>query len=492
MALSNPNPTAVEEQLGRIFASSQFRQSPRLQTFLRFVISLTLEGKAQQIKESSIASEVFGRVEMADDSIVRSAARRLRERLEEYYLQSGRNDPVRITIPKGSYVPEIHELHVKAEPPEPANEPQPTPATTPEAIPAGKRRHAWWIVLASVVLITVLATAAMRSLDRQPAYVPNAEAQELYLKGRYYWSKRTPQDLNRAVDYFTQAVVKDPRDAQAYAGLADSYNLLSEYTSMPYKEAFRRALAAAKTAIQLDPSLPEAHNSLAFASFYGAWDAASAEREFRRALQLNPNYTTAHHWYATFLSAIGRQREALREIERAQKLDPSSKSILADKGQILIGAGQIAVAQVLLEDLEASDPDFLSPHRYLAQLYLLEKRYPDYLRESRKVALLSDDTSQLAVVEAGEKGLAGRDPKRMLTRMLAAQQSVSNGQGARDYPLAQIYAMLGDPGSAIQSLQSSYAQRDIRMLAVAVDPCFASMHGDPAFRKLVRQIGVAQ
>src|ERR1019366_4026317 len=141
------------------------------------------------------------------------------------------------------------------------------------------------------------------------------EAQDLYLKGRYYWDKRTPDDLNKAVDFFTQASIRDPNYAQAYVGLADCYNLLREYAAMTPEEAYPRALAAAKTAVELDDSSAEAHNSLAFVTFYWNWDVAGAEREFRRALELNPTYVVAHHWYATFLMTIGRLPEALEQID---------------------------------------------------------------------------------------------------------------------------------------------------------------------------------
>jgi tetratricopeptide (TPR) repeat protein len=216
-----------------------------------------------------------------------------------------------------------------------------------------------------------------------PAF--RAEAEDLYLQGRYYWNKRTPADLNKAVDYFTQAIIRDPNYAKAYVGLADCYNLLRECTAMPPEEAYPRALAAAKKAIELDPSSAEAHNSLAFGSFYWLWDAATAEREFRRALELDPNYVLAHHWYATFLHALGRSDEALREINRAQELDPSSTTVLADKGVLLLyGAGHKEEAVALLKQLEDTEPSFLSPHRYLSTIYLINGKYVEYLAEAKK------------------------------------------------------------------------------------------------------------
>jgi DNA-binding winged helix-turn-helix (wHTH) protein/Tfp pilus assembly protein PilF len=168
----------------------------------------------------------------------------------------------------------------------------------------------------------------------------NQEAKDLYLQGRYYWNKRTPDDLQKAVDYFTQAIVHDPGYSDAYVGLADCYNLLREYSAMKSSEAYPRALAAARKAVELDDKSSQAHASLAFVSFWGMWDAATADREFRRAIELDPNNANAHHWYAPVLGTMGRHSEALTEIERAQALDPTSKSVLADKGIILYGIGR--------------------------------------------------------------------------------------------------------------------------------------------------------
>jgi tetratricopeptide (TPR) repeat protein len=180
---------------------------------------------------------------------------------------------------------------------------------------------------------TVSATAARR-------HIPDPEAEQLYLKGIYYWQKRTPESLNQAVDYFTQAVVRDPQYAEAYVGLANCYNLLREYSRMPPNEAYPRAEAAAKRAIALDDSLSGAHSALGFVDFYWSWDVAGAQREFVRALTLDPNSVNAHYWYGTYLLHLGQYAESLEEIEKAQKLDPNSTSILADKGLVLFYSGQ--------------------------------------------------------------------------------------------------------------------------------------------------------
>ena len=202
------------------------------------------------------------------------------------------------------------------------------PLTLRKPVPAGSHvaaaRTFLWI--APLVLIAG-SFVALSFSNRQPRlrhalaapHVPPAEAQDLYLKGRYHFEKRTPDDLSQAVDFFTQSIVHDPGYAAPYVGLADSYNLLREYSAMPPEEAFPRARAAATKAIELDPTSADAHNSLAFASFWGFFDAATADREFKRAIELEPNFPRAHHWYATFLIQMLRNQEAILEIERARR-----------------------------------------------------------------------------------------------------------------------------------------------------------------------------
>src|SRR5271156_6359763 len=274
-------------------------------------------------------------------------------------------------------------------------------------------------------------------------HTPDPEAEQLYLKGIYYWQKRTPETLNQAVDYFTQAVVRDPQYAEAYVGLADCYNLLREYSLMPQSEAYPRAQAAAKRAIALDDSLSGAHSALGFVDFYWSWDVAGAQREFVRALTLDPNSVIAHHWYGTYLLHLGRFAEALQEIETAQRLDPNSSPILADKGLVLFYAGQQEQAVELLKQLSATEPEFLSPHSYLAFIHLAQGQYPQYLAESRKTATLRRDETQLAIVGAGEKGLARAGATGMLSDMLKVQQELYADGREPTYDLARTCALLG-------------------------------------------------
>jgi tetratricopeptide (TPR) repeat protein len=351
------------------------------------------------------------------------------------------------------------------------------------------------VILAALVIVAITrrswsARAARKEAAVSQPHAIDPEAEQLYLKGIYYFNKRTPESLNQAVDYFTQAVVRDPQYAEPYVGMADSYNLLREYSVMPPGEAYPRAAAAAKRAIALNDSLSGAHSSLAFVDFYWSWDVPSAQSEFKRALELDPNSVRAHHWYATFLLHLGRFPESLEEIEIAQKLDPESKSILADKGLILFYAGNTDQAVALLKQLGASEPDFLSPHTYLATISASQGNWPQYLAESRKSAALLHDEHRLAVVAAGEKGFARGGSRGMLLAILKEQQNLyANGQ-ERAYNLAQTSALLGDKEQALDDLQNSYLKRDTYLTQLRIDPMMSTLHDEPRFREILAQIGL--
>src|SRR5271168_2792485 len=310
--------------------------------------------------------------------------------------------------------------------------PAEVPAPTLHLVPPPSRMATARTFLWLVPLVLIAGSFLVFSFGhREPRYKnalaapqpPSAEAQDLYLKGRYHFEKRTPDDLNQAVDFFTQAIVHDPGYAAPYVGLADSYNLLREFSVMPPQEAFPRARAAAAKAVELDPSSAEAHNSLAFASFWGFFDVATAEREFKRAIELNPGLPRAHHWYATFLIETGRIQEGLLEIERARQLDPSSTPILADKGCILAAAGKTEEARTLLMQLAASQPEFVPPHRYLAEdIYFREGNYAGYLTESATVARLRHDVKTQKNIDLEKAAYASRGRRGLLEQRLTASR----------------------------------------------------------------------
>lgn len=336
-----------------------------------------------------------------------------------------------------------------------------------------------------------LAKQAAMAADGASAssHVPDAQAEEFYLQGRYYWSKRTPEDLQKAVDYFTQAIVRDPGYSKAYVGLADSYNLLREFAAMPEPEAYTRALAAAQKAVELDDNSAEAHASLAFVLAYWKWDIAGAEREFRRAIQLDPDYGAAHHWYANFLVLAGRSADAMNEINRAEQIDPGSNSVLADKALILFYLGRLDEAIVLAKKVEASQPSFLSTHRYLSYFYLAKGDDNGYADEALKAAALSHDEAEAEIAHAAQEGLKAGGEHRMLTNTLKEEQKLYQQRRTSPFFLAVTCARLGQQQDALHYLQAAYQEHDPTLLAIRVNQALAPLHNDPAYRKLLAEVG---
>jgi Flp pilus assembly protein TadD len=318
----------------------------------------------------------------------------------------------------------------------------------------------------------------------------NPEAVDLYLKGRFEWSKRSPESLTKAVDFFTQAIVRDPNYAQAYAGLADTYNLMREYTAMPSNEAYPRAIAAARKAVELDDSLSEAHRALAFATFYWTWDFAAGEREFKRAIELNPKDAVAHHWYGTAMGGLGRYTEALSQLEQARQLDPGSPSIQSDRALFLCYSGRDEEGISLLKQIELTDPNFISPHRYMAFLAILKGDYASYLSESRKSADLSHDQSGLEVVKAAEKGFAAGGGTKLLESIRHVQETNYDQGLISGIYVAETCAMSGKNQEAMHYLQEMLGKHDPAIVDILSDPAFRSLHDDPSFRDLVRRVGL--
>ncbi|MGA9978400.1 MAG: winged helix-turn-helix domain-containing protein [Candidatus Sulfotelmatobacter sp.] len=333
------------------------------------------------------------------------------------------------------------------------------------------------------------STSSLHNAGLPPA-AANREAEDFYLKGRFYWSKRTPENLDKAVDAFTQAIVHDPSYAPAYVGLADCYNLLREYTLMPASEAYPRAFAAAKKAVELDDQSSEAHASLAFVSFYGMWDAATADREFQRSIDLNPNNGLAHHWYATFLACQRRYPQSFAELERARALDPSSSSILADKGIILAVAGRPKEAVALLKQLEENEPGSVSVHRYLKEIYLKDGEYRDYLVESTKEASLMHDSAALTAAGAAEKALATGGGRGMFKALRREQKKRYEQGSLSPYQLAKTCSLMGNKAEAVQYLKAAYDKHSDEVIDMDTDLAFEGLHDDVGFRQLLDKLGL--
>jgi Flp pilus assembly protein TadD len=362
------------------------------------------------------------------------------------------------------------------------------------------RRIRIWAVAAGI-LVCVLLFAAYRLQQTHGAsapakkvtpalsgHTPTPEAQELYLKGRYYWNHRTEGSLKQAVDAFTQAVVHDSNYAPAYAGLADSYNLMPEYTSMPKSEAFPRAIASAQKAVALDDSLSEAHRALAFGLFYWEWNVDRALREYQKAIELDPKDVEAHHWYATALLSLDRLPEARAEIVKARALDPTSRAILGNEAFINFWAGDRDASVAKMRELERSEPDFLSPPRYLSRMLFFQRDFPGYIAQAKRAAEISGDPQEMALAQAAARGWAKGGEHEMLEQMRIVQQKTFDSGQASGFDLARTCALLGRKQEADLYFQAALKARDYMMMSIIGKDSDKQMRGDPEFEKLRQQV----
>jgi len=322
------------------------------------------------------------------------------------------------------------------------------------------------------------------------AKVVDPQAYEAYLKGRYFWNKRTGDDLQKAVEYFRLAIQRDPNYAQAYSGLADTYALLGdwEYGVLAPREALPQAKAAAVKALQLDNTLGEAHTSLAFCLDVFDWDLASADREFRRAIELNPGYATAHHWYAWHLSLLGRSDDAIAEMKKARNLDPVSLIINADLAELLL------IAHLTDESIQQSrktiemDANFPLAHNQLAVAYLQRNRIDEAVSELQHAVQLSTGSATCTANLARAFAVSGRRTEAIqLLSDLKKRSSVSYSNASE---IAVVYAALGDNDQAMTWLEKGYEERFNP--SVLLRPGFDELRADARFQDLERRVGLSR
>ncbi len=323
-------------------------------------------------------------------------------------------------------------------------------------------------------------------------YTENNEAYQLYMRGRFYWNKRTAEALHKSVEFYEQAIQRDPGFALAYAGLADTYSLLGGPEAggdMPPIEALPKAKAAALRSIELDGSLAEPHVSLGHVSYFYDRDWVAAEREFERAIELNPNYAVAHHWYAIFLSTFpGRMPEALAEIRRALELDPTSLIINSWYGRILGVSGQLDQAVEQLKKTVELDPNFNLAHYRLGQAYAEKQMYNESIEEFNKVLNLTDGRAMGLMGLGYAYAVAGRrlEAQKALNELLelSKHRYVSEGQ------IGIIYIALGEKDKAFERLEEAYKVYDLNLMRIKVERRFDPIRSDPRFDELAKRIGV--
>jgi TolB-like protein/DNA-binding winged helix-turn-helix (wHTH) protein/Flp pilus assembly protein TadD len=319
------------------------------------------------------------------------------------------------------------------------------------------------------------------------AKIVDPEAYESYLKGRYFWNKRTADGLKVARAYFEQAIEVDPKYARAYSGLADTYALLGDwqYAVMTPKEAFPKAKSAAIKSLELDSGLGEAHNSLAVCLDGFDWDFDAAGKEFQRAIELNPGYATARHWYAWHLSLVGRNEEAILEMRKAENLDPLSLIINVDLAELLILAHSYDESIRQSKKAIEMDNDFALAHNQLGQAYLQKHMNGEAVAELQNAVQLSDGSPTCLANLARAYAASGR--KGEAEKILGDLKRRSNPNSSFVPEIATIYVALGDQDQAMEWLEKGYEERFNP--GVLLRPGFDPLRSEPRFKDLLRRIG---
>ncbi|MCM3903213.1 MAG: tetratricopeptide repeat-containing serine/threonine-protein kinase [Pyrinomonadaceae bacterium] len=319
-------------------------------------------------------------------------------------------------------------------------------------------------------------------------HTANPEAYELYLKGRFYWNKRTAEALTKSVVYFNQAIEKDPSYALAYVGLADAYVVIPYYSVGSPRDSYPKAKAAARRALEIDDTLAEAHTTMAAVLMNFDWNLPESNREFERAIELNPNYATAHHWYAREnLTIMGKFDKALAEMRRAHELDPLSLIINANYAKAYFNARRYDEAIQQLRKTIEIDPTFFVAHHYLGSAYAMKGAYSEALAEYQKAHQLNEYDPHVVALMGRLYAVTGKRAEAL--KALAELKAIASQRYVADYSVALVYAGLGDKDQAFALLEKSYRDHTVDMLTLYYDPLIDTLRSDPRFADLLRRVG---
>lgn len=318
----------------------------------------------------------------------------------------------------------------------------------------------------------------------------DTEAYQLYLKGRYHLNRLTDDGFFKGRDYFQQAIDKDPNYALAYAGLADAYNALGGFDTLASKETFPKAREAAEKALELDESLAEAHSALAVVKFSYDWEFTAAEREFRRALEINPNYSDAHKMNSYYLTAMGRFDDALKEMTRAQELDPLNLEKIAGSGEVLYHQRRYDQAIEQYGKALEMDPNSGFVHWALGRTLLAQGKYDEAVAELKKSIPLSGESPDEPAELARAYALSGRRDEAR--KILEELKSLSARKQVAPSVVAAIYGALGDKAQAFELFERAFKERDVILVLLNVEPMFDPLRSDQRFAELASRVGLPQ
>jgi tetratricopeptide (TPR) repeat protein len=319
-------------------------------------------------------------------------------------------------------------------------------------------------------------------------HTADAEAYRLYLKGRHHWNQWTEEGFYKAVEYFQQAVERDPAYALAYSGIADSYVLLGWNSYLPPKEAFPKGKEAAAKALRLDPDLAEAHTSLAALLWLHDWQWAEAEKEFKRSLELSPTYPTANHWYAEFLMTMGLHDEALSRMKNGQELDPLALIINVAVGWALYHGRRYDEADAQLRRTAELDPNYPVTYWILGLLLRKTGRYEEAIVEGEKAVKLSAGSPLMRAALASTLGAAGKTTEAR--QMLEDLTKLAKEKYVEPYFLAGIYVGLGEHDRAMECLERCYEEHSNWLIYLHLDPSMEDLRDNSSFQMLLRRVGL--
>ena len=502
----------VTEELERILKSPPLDNSPSLCRFLRYVVEETLAGRSGSLKEYSLGVVVFERGEEFDprlDPIVRVQARNLRVRLAQYYGAAGANDPVLIDLPKRTYVPVFR---IRGEEESTTAVVSATPGTLPAVAPAVEMAapastdsipapnvpklrisNTRIPAIAATVLVAVAASAALWPLkphapSRRSMHEPDPIAQDFYIRGRYLLDRQTETSLRESIACFENAAARDAQFAPAFAGLADAYNILAQYGYMAPREGMEKARAAAEHALDIDPSLAEAHVSLAAVIEAYDWNWAAAEHEYRHALELNPWLPTAHLWYGMFLRDQGRMKEALPELRTAAQLDPFSVLTNLNLAHAYMVAGNYTAAVEHAQRASELAPNLVTPEIILANAYRAES-HPDEAKAALDKGLRNSADNPHAL-SALACAFARNGMREQSVSLLHQLDNLAKQRYVSPFDRGSVSLALGDDRRALDLLQEAFRQRSSGLIFLR-DAKFSKGQNSPEFHLLIEKMHFA-
>ena len=317
-------------------------------------------------------------------------------------------------------------------------------------------------------------------------YTTNNEAYQLYLQGRYFWNKRSSANLKKATELFKAATLKDPTFALAYSGLADCYIVSYYYVGERPRELMPLAKTYAAKAAELDSTLAEPHATLGFAAWLLDWDKAGAERELLRAIELNPNYPTAHHWYSRYLRGVGRNDEAFREIKRAEELDPLSLVIINNVAEMYVDRGDLNSAVRECQRMIDLDPNFWAAHQTLGIVRVKQGQYAEALSEAEKSTQSANRSNASLALLGHVYGKLGRRSEAEAVIKELERRHTDQLADARD--LAVVYTGLDDKDKAFAWLQKAFEAHSVFIMFLKLEPLMEPLHSDPRWNELERRV----